>query len=662
MDVFPGSPLQSDPLIFKRPMKTPGSTTGSALAFTALLLLGMPGLAQKAGPVAPSPPLGQITQLLRASELRADKLSTADVLAALPSGSSVQIRSLEGGWAQVVWQDSSDTAPGGHPSGKTRIGWVRAGALNLQVGNAQAATLFNGRTEGTYSAMTLGVRSLPARDHRHALIIGISRYADPSIPDLPGARVDRESATQMALAMQVPPGNITYLQDEAATGNGIRQALQELSTRVEEGDRVFLHYSGHGTRYKESQAGNCTEALLAYDGGPLGTVTNREMAELLKPIVRKSDKLFVMYDACHSGGVVQAAQTVRTRGFHNTNDEGVLRPKFAAVPDECSRPVNVKGRNLAVEQTEQGALAQDIIYVSASRDNEVSFDDEEKGGLATQYMRDCMLRDAKDLDSSGAISIDEIRQCAQQKLNQRMRNDALFKPHNITLNGNAAFVPSWFNQPVPLPDAAATAAVNAANAVTTTSPTSEQQFTGEQALRQIFDQRDAKRHVNAQVNKAPLKIGKDFVDMQLQSNRDGYLYVVMAGSDNRSLYLLFPNELDRDNKISAGTRVRLPRPQWRLRAAGPAGTDSILVMVTDQPRDLGPLRDSPNTTQAGPFVTSLNDAQGRAALGYHLLTGARGATGSCAGRGERHAEVSPPTDQACSDAYGAALLSVDESD
>jgi hypothetical protein len=63
------------------------------------------------------------------------------------------------------------------------------------------------------------------------------------------------------------------------------------------------------------------------------------------------------------------------------------------------------------------------VHISASRDNEVSFDDELKGGLATQFMRDCMLRDAKDLDGSGALSVDEIRQCAQEKVEKRMQND-----------------------------------------------------------------------------------------------------------------------------------------------------------------------------------------------------------------------------------------------
>ena len=67
------------------------------------------------------------------------------------------------------------------------------------------------------------------------------------------------------------------------------------------------------------------------------------------------------------------------------------------------------------------------MHVSSSRENEISFDDEQKGGLATQFLRDCMLRDAVDVDGSGAISIDEIRMCAQKKIEKRLEKDPLFK-------------------------------------------------------------------------------------------------------------------------------------------------------------------------------------------------------------------------------------------
>lgn len=586
-----------------------------------------------------NPVLAQAALAQRATEIRVDKLPSAAVIGQLGVGAATRVMSMEGGWVQI---EVTDAAKG------RLIGWVRASTLNLPTASAKAADLPNGRLAGNNVALSLGVRSLTPRDNRHALIIGISRYADPAIPSLPGAHIDRESATQMAHAMQVPDSNIRYLQDEQATGDGIRKALADLNDRVLDGDRVFVHYSGHGTRYNDPKVGGCVEALLAYDGGWPGTITNHEVADLLKPLTQKTDKLFVMYDACHSGGVIKDASTVRTRGYANPNDEGVLRPKFAAISEECGRPTNIRSRGLDIEQAAQGALPQDIIHVSAAQDNEVSFDDAQKGGLATQFMRDCMLRDAKDLDGSGAVTMEEIRMCAQDKLDRRMQGDATFKAHHIKLNGNIGFVPAWFSQAssmaslVPIATAAmattplsatATAVVAVAPALPPVAlaelaqpsapssvPVALLALTGEQALRQMYEQRDAKRRVQITMGKNKLKIGQDALDLTVQSDRAGYVYVAMAGSDNQALYLLFPNDLDQDNKIQAGQQLLLPRPNWRVKAAGPAGLDHLLVLVADGPRDLTAWSMDGKAMKAGPFMTSLNDAKGRAQLGALMAT------------------------------------------
>ncbi len=620
----------------------------------------------------------QTTTALRATELRADKLSNAMVLAALPAGAALAIVAIEGGWAQVLHES---------PTGKV-TGWVRASSINLTSGASTASGMANGRQASGNAVLTLGVRSLPARINRHALIIGISRYAEANIPPLPGARIDRASATQMATAMQVPASNISYLQDDQATGDNIRKALRELGEKVQDGDRVFIHYSGHGTRYNDPAIGGCVESLLAYDGGQSGNITNREMTSLLSTITAKTDKLFVMYDACHSGGLVNIPPVMRTRGLGNPNDEGLLRPKFASISEECGRPVNVKTRNLMVELNEKGALPQDVIHISASRDNEISFDDELKGGLATQFVRDCMLRDAVDLDKSGAISMEEIRQCAQTKINQRMQNDANYKPHNLVLSGNVGFVPAWFSQaqiaagPVAAPVAAPvmaspSAPVAQAPALPVAPPAAVKPppvvavapapapvvvsvpvpvaapvapLTGAQALRQMFDQRDAKRKVTVSLAKTQLKIAQDTLDMSVQSDKPGYVYVALAGSDNKSVYMLFPNDLDQNNKIEAGQTLQLPRANWRVKAGGPAGNNNLLVFVADGPRDLGQL----GAGKVGPFSSSLNDAEGRARLGALMGTSRLVTSQTCDSPSNRK------NNPLCSDAFGAAMVSVEE--
>ena len=612
----------------------------------------------------------QNASVTRAAELRADKLASSSVLAPVAQGASVRVVSVEGGWVLVEM-----------PAATGRVsGWIRASALNMQAGASAVAGLSSGREASGNTALTLGVRSIPQmtpRINRHALIIGVGQYGDASVPPLPGTKLDRVSATQMAQAMQVPDSNIQYLQDEQATGENIRAALQSLTARVQDGDRVFIHYSGHGTRYNDPQVGGCVEALLPYDGMSKGTISNREVASLLSGITQKTDKLFVMYDACHSGGLVAPSTAARTRGIANVNDEGALRPKFAGISEECGRPVNIKTRGLVSEQVSRGAIPQDIIHLSAARDNEISFDDEHKGGLATQYMRDCMLRDAKDLDGSGAINIDEIRQCAQDKINRRMQNDNNFKPHNLVLSGNPNFVPAWFSQggapatnvmtalapaDKPATPNAATASVAApiaqpaapaqppvVTAQPSTAPAAQAQ-SGEKALLQMFDQRNAKRKVTVTLAKPDLVIGKDALEFSVQSDRAGYVYAALAGSDGKALYMLFPNDLDQNNRIEAGQTLKLPQGNWRIKSSGPAGTNHLLVMVADAPRDLTAL----GGRKSGPFLTSLNDAAGRAQLGALMTTSKLVSSQVCL------SAAAAKNNPLCSDAYGASLVQVRE--
>jgi hypothetical protein len=126
--------------------------------------------------------------------------------------------------------------------------------------------------------------------------------------------------------------------------------------------------------------------------------------------------------------------------------------------------------------------------------------------------------------------------------------------------------------------------------------------------------------------------------LTVQSKRDGYLYVVLLGSDRESFYLLYPNGYDSNNKIKANKPMTLPTPRWSVKAVGPAGKDELLVLVSESPRDLKALSLS-EPTSAAPFTYILTDLGGRAAL-IDFLTG-RGVQGR-------------------SESFGAAMLSVVE--
>ena len=131
------------------------------------------------------------------------------------------------------------------------------------------------------------------------------------------------------------------------------------------------------------------------------------------------------------------------------------------------------------------------------------------------------------------------------------------------------------------------------------------------------------------------------------------MYLILLGSDAKSFYLLFPNELDRDNRIAAGETLRLPRPSWRVQSQGPAGHDLLLVVVAESERDLKAFAGR----KEGPFSMLLTNAEGRAELQWLLGRSAQADAQSCvaAGRQRNLAAV-----KVCSDAFGAARIEVIE--
>ena len=105
------------------------------------------------------------------------------------------------------------------------------------------------------------------------------------------------------------------------------------------------------------------------------------------------------------------------------------------------------------------------------------------------------------------------------------------------------------------------------------------------ALDDIVRHSDPLISVNTLADKQSLVIGRDPMKFRVKSSEAGYLYVFFSGTDSASLTLLFPNSLDKQNRIGADTEVVLPRESWKITAGGPAGMDHIVTMVSRSPRD-----------------------------------------------------------------------------
>jgi serine/threonine protein kinase len=175
-------------------------------------------------------------------------------------------------------------------------------------------------------------------------------------------------------------------------------------------------------------------------------------------------------------------------------------------------------------------------------------------------------------------------------------------------------------------------------------PPQRDPFTINAALEDIVRNADPLMAVNTITDKSQLVIGKDKLLFQVKSSVPGYLYVYLAGTDQNHFYLLFPNALDRNNRIEADTLVQLPRKGWHITAGGPPGVNHIVTIVSPVERDLSGL--GLNTKDAIPEFD-----MGQAAKMWSEHTG----VGSPF-VGPAICDKQPP----CEHRYGATLVHIEE--
>jgi hypothetical protein len=470
----------------------------------------------------------------------------------------------------------------------------------------------------------------------HALLISVADYARQP---LPGVLKDKETASKLAQRFGVPEENITRLGEQSVTREGLQAAVTALEKRVMPGDRVYVMFSGHGARFFNAVTQACAESLVMQN---MKLVTNDEFAAMLKPVGAKAGKVVVMIDACHSGGVATAASTRALL---------TQRPKVSKELNspECSKPTNVQQfantRGVALSTSNMN-----LVVMAAARNSEVAWDTDNGGAMMSNFMA-CVDGAAKDTDSSGTLSMKELANCTQQRLDQQQ--DDATRQH-VVLTGNTGLTPGFIAaaptpvvkpnpSPVPAPSPVVTPPVDNALA----------------ALTDIYNQRDERREVTVTVPNPRLKIGKDALDFNIRSSEAGYVYVFYRGSSPNSFYLLFPNTLDGNNQIAAGETLRLPRPNWRIGATGPEGKDHLLVMVTQNPRDFSSFAlPKDYVSSAGAFTQIKPDAKALSAISrIASLSGQLQQKSACQQTGgKRDLAIA----LSCSDAFGAAQVTLEE--
>jgi len=183
---------------------------------------------------------------------------------------------------------------------------------------------------------------------RRAVLVGIDRYR-PATDDEIAAAKPKLIALHMLAPGQEPPSrdwhalrgavydmtamrellthrfgfapeNITALQDEHATRDGILTALSNAFVRdAHDGDVLFFFYSGHGSQMRNSLSATkndqIDETIVPWDANAgYYDIRDKELARIFnQALAAHHVTLTAIFDSCHSGSITRAARAVRSK-------------------------------------------------------------------------------------------------------------------------------------------------------------------------------------------------------------------------------------------------------------------------------------------------------------------------------------------------------------
>ncbi|WP_299922065.1 caspase family protein [uncultured Pelagimonas sp.] len=230
----------------------------------------------------------------------------------------------------------------------------------------------------------------------HALLIGASTY--PNLDErfwLVGPANDVDLVrTYLTLNEDVPfdPNNITVLADgvvgsEDPTLANIRTEMAALATRLQPGDFVYLHFSGHGTQapanVPATELDGLDELFLPTDIGlwsdTVGTVKNAliddEIGTMIAGLRATGATVWAVFDSCHSGTVTRAASAGDDVRLRKLSPEALGVPNAAieeAMEGTVTRSVNPRAQDEAPVETSANAIASQGPFIAfyAAQSNE----------------------------------------------------------------------------------------------------------------------------------------------------------------------------------------------------------------------------------------------------------------------------------------------------
>lgn len=242
------------------------------------------------------------------------------------------------------------------------------------------------------------------RGVKWAVVIGVSHYQDSRIESLRYAAADAKVFYDWLTSPtggRYAPSQVKLLLNERATGQNIRQALFEWLDQPLQEDMVTIYFAGHGTPASPDKTENLY--LLPYDtqydsiaatGFPMWDIKTA-----LKRFI-KSEKVVVITDACHSGGVGQSFDVARRSG------RGI-----------SVNPVTSELQNLS-------GVEKGICVLTASGNEQLSRESRKWGGghgVFTYYLLQGLEGDA-DYNENQVVNMGELTSFVSEQVRRETQN------------------------------------------------------------------------------------------------------------------------------------------------------------------------------------------------------------------------------------------------
>ena len=242
------------------------------------------------------------------------------------------------------------------------------------------------------AVLLIALSAPAAQAETRAILIGVSRYESPAIPDLMGPANDLAAMEGLARSMQA--SDVVSLRDGAVSRSSVETALHDMGLRAQPGDWLLFYFSGHGA---QALAQNPSDEdgefdqfvpLPGFDPGaqdPETFIIDKDFYAWMKRYLPLEVAILMVVDSCHSGTMHRAIDPRR----YAFTPRIAFRPGEARAMQLTARPGPRLGALRSdTGEAQAGAIRRDdlpnLVYIGASRDDQLA--------LETELPQDAALR------------------------------------------------------------------------------------------------------------------------------------------------------------------------------------------------------------------------------------------------------------------------------